>query len=37
VTVPIPFDAPRSLDIVGSAEFAALKYSLVKSLWEELP
>jgi hypothetical protein len=31
----VPFAAPRSLDLVGSAEFAALKYSLIKSLWEE--
>src|SRR5712692_827422 len=31
----VPFAAPRSLDLVGSAEFAALKYSLTKSLWEE--
>ncbi len=37
LTVPIPFASPRSLDIVGSTEFAALKYSLIKSLWEEIP
>jgi len=35
--IPIPFDTPRTLDIVGSPEFAALKYSLIKSLWEEIP
>jgi NitT/TauT family transport system ATP-binding protein len=35
LTFTIPFAAPRSLDLVGSAEFAALKYALIKSLWEE--
>ena len=35
LTFPVPFGAPRSLDLVGSAEFAALKYSMIKSLWEE--
>lgn len=34
-TLTVPFAAPRSVDLVGSAEFAALKYSLLKSLWEE--
>jgi NitT/TauT family transport system ATP-binding protein len=33
----VPFPTPRSLDLVGAAEFAALKYSLIKSLWEEMP
>jgi NitT/TauT family transport system ATP-binding protein len=33
----VPFAMPRALDLVGSAEFAALKYSLIKSLWEEMP
>ncbi len=36
-SVPVPFAIPRSLDLVGSPEFAALKYSLLKSLWEEMP
>jgi NitT/TauT family transport system ATP-binding protein len=35
LTLTVPFAAPRSVDLVGSAEFAALKYSLLKSLWEE--
>jgi NitT/TauT family transport system ATP-binding protein len=33
----VPFAAPRSLALTGSAEFAALKYSVLKSLWEEMP
>lgn len=37
LTLSIPFAGPRSLDLTGSAEFAALKYSLIKSLWEEIP
>ena len=37
LTLTVPFAAPRSLDLVGSAEFAALKYSVIKSLWEEMP
>jgi len=37
LTLTVPFAAPRRLDLVGSAEFAALKYSLIKSLWEEMP
>ncbi len=37
LTLTVPFAAPRNLDLVGSAEFAALKYSLIKSLWEEMP
>ncbi|MGH7320421.1 MAG: ABC transporter ATP-binding protein [Candidatus Rokuibacteriota bacterium] len=37
LTLSVPFAAPRSLDLVGSAEFAALKYSVIKSLWEEMP
>jgi hypothetical protein len=32
----VPFDVPRTLDLVGRAEFAALKYAVLKSLWEEL-
>jgi NitT/TauT family transport system ATP-binding protein len=35
LTLTVPFTSPRSVDLVGSAEFAALKYSLLKSLWEE--
>jgi NitT/TauT family transport system ATP-binding protein len=35
--VDVPFPTPRTLDLVGTAEFAALKYSLIKSLWEEMP
>jgi NitT/TauT family transport system ATP-binding protein len=35
LTLTVPFAAPRSVDLVGSAEFAALKYSLLKSLLEE--
>jgi NitT/TauT family transport system ATP-binding protein len=31
----VPFGHPRAVDLVGTAEFAALKYSVVKSLWEE--
>jgi len=31
----VPFTAPRSLDLVGSAEFAALKFALIKALLEE--
>lgn len=37
LTLTVPFAAPRRLDLVGSAEFAALKYSVIKSLWEEMP
>ena len=33
--VTVPFGHPRGVDLVGTAEFAALKYSIVKSLWEE--
>jgi NitT/TauT family transport system ATP-binding protein len=33
--VSVPFGHPRGVDLVGTAEFAALKYSIVKSLWEE--
>jgi NitT/TauT family transport system ATP-binding protein len=33
--VGVPFNHPRGVDLVGTAEFAALKYSLLKSLWEE--
>jgi len=35
LTLTVPFAGPRSVDLVGSAEFAALKYSLLKSLLEE--
>jgi NitT/TauT family transport system ATP-binding protein len=31
----VPFSHPRGVDLVGTAEFAALKYSILKSLWEE--
>ncbi len=37
LSLPVPFAAPRSMALVGSAEFAALKYSVLKSLWEEIP
>jgi NitT/TauT family transport system ATP-binding protein len=37
MTVATPFTAGRSLALVGTAEFAALKYSVLKSLWEEMP
>jgi NitT/TauT family transport system ATP-binding protein len=33
--VAVPFGHPRGVDLVGTAEFAALKYSILKSLWEE--
>jgi NitT/TauT family transport system ATP-binding protein len=33
--VTVPFGHPRGVDLVGTAEFAALKYSILKSLWEE--
>jgi NitT/TauT family transport system ATP-binding protein len=33
--VTVPFSHPRGIDLVGTAEFAALKYSILKSLWEE--
>jgi ABC-type nitrate/sulfonate/bicarbonate transport system ATPase subunit len=33
----VPFEGPRDVGLVGSAEFAALKYSVLKSLWEEMP
>jgi NitT/TauT family transport system ATP-binding protein len=33
--VTVPFGHPRGVDLVGTAEFAALKYSVLKSLWEE--
>src|SRR5688572_19324194 len=33
--VSVPFGHPRGVDLVGTAEFAALKYSILKSLWEE--
>jgi NitT/TauT family transport system ATP-binding protein len=33
--VTVPFAHPRGVDLVGTAEFAALKYSILKSLWEE--
>ncbi len=35
-TFAVPFGAPRSLDVLGTAEFAALKYAVLKSLWEEM-
>ena len=35
-SITVPFDHPRGVDLVGTAEFAALKYSILKSLWEEL-
>jgi NitT/TauT family transport system ATP-binding protein len=34
-SVAVPFSHPRGVDLVGTAEFAALKYSILKSLWEE--
>lgn len=37
LSLTVPFAASRSLALVGSAEFAALKYSVIKSLWEEMP
>ena len=33
--ITVPFGHPRGVDLVGTAEFAALKYSILKSLWEE--
>ena len=33
--VSVPFGHSRGVDLVGTAEFAALKYSILKSLWEE--
>ncbi|HEV8474815.1 MAG TPA: ABC transporter ATP-binding protein [Methylomirabilota bacterium] len=35
-SITVPFDHPRGVDLVGTADFAALKYSILKSLWEEL-
>jgi NitT/TauT family transport system ATP-binding protein len=33
----VPFDAPRRLELIGGAEFASLKYAMLRSLWEEMP
>jgi NitT/TauT family transport system ATP-binding protein len=35
-SITVPFDHPRGVDLVGTAEFAALKYAILKSLWEDI-